>query len=231
MDPQCHVRAPVRHLGLELSRAQEAGCAGGVPGGVVVDARLGADLYGREGDRTASPVHHGHGHLGSLDELFDHRDRAVRVRADHGRRKFVGSRDLAAPERGAAARRLDHHREADLVAEGLDQDVSTQLPERFVWQRHLGRRPHARATDKRGGDRLVERHPAGRTDRTDEWHAKQVEHLAQRAVLTSLTVQDRKDHRTGQLCEPGEQVGVNIGLHDLVTARAQRLTHPAPGAQ
>ena len=82
-----------------------------------------------------------------------------------------------------------------------------------------------------GGDGLVESDPAGGADRADERHVEQGQHLAQGTVLPGLAVQHREHHRIRMLGQPGQQRGVDVGLDHLEPLAAQRLGHPAPGAQ
>ena len=218
MHAQCHIGAAVRHVGLELSGAQELGCAGGVPGRVVVDARLRTDLHGRKSDRTAPTVTTATvTSVPSMNSSITATE-PYAYAPDHGRRKFSARVTLLRPSAEPQRDGLTIIGNPELVTERPDQDEapSSRNVSCGSATRVGVRRPRRQ---RRSSQSTCRTQPAGRTDRADEWHAQQVEHLAQCAVLTSFAVQDREDDRASKLCEPSEQGGVNIGPHDLEIPR------------
>src|SRR5690606_23444031 len=120
-------------------------------------------------------------------------------------------------------RGLHHHRKAEPVQQGVEQDTSAELAEGRLRQNRTGGRRQPTTFDDRLGHWLVESLAAGRRTRADERQPEQGQDLLDRPVLALGTVQQRKQHVWAIAPQGGEQVGVGIALLHVDTDLAQRL--------
>ena len=195
-------------------------------------SRAGSPPPGSAGPGPGAAVDHRHGHLGALDELLDHGDRAVGVRADHGRRQLLGAADLAAAQRRPAAGGLDHHREADLVAQRAPPGPGRPARGRS----RAGARP-ARACAMPASATTVVAIDLSKATRqaepTDPTNGTPSSASTSRSAPSSPASPCSSGNTTAspQLGQPGHQGRVDVGLDHLDAARAQGLADPAAGAQ
>ncbi len=145
--------------------------------------------------------------------------------------ELLGSAHHRRPERRAAASRLDHQRKPQPVEHGPQQRVGAELAERLVRQHHRGRGAQPRPLHDGLGGRLVEGDPARAGLGADVGQPEQLQHRAQRPVLTGHPVQHREDRIGPVRAQRAQQPGVDVALLDLQAGVSQRLGHPPPGAQ
>ena len=212
----------------ERRRALEAGAADLVAGLEVVAVAFGRD---RLDHRQRLVADHADRHLATVDEALEQHLLVVAEGGDEGPRDLRRRRGEADAERGAAAARLDHQREAEAGLERAERVGGAELAEGCLFEAEPVGGGDAGLADRVLGEDLVDAAGAGRGAGAGEGDAEDLQQLLGGAVLAAGAVH-RDEGDVGALgLEPPHQVGADVDRQHLVAEPLERVLDPGAGAQ
>ena len=137
----------------------------------------------------------------------------------------------ADPERGAAAARLHHQREAERLLQPAERVGGAELAEGGLVEGEPLGGGEAGELDRVLALHLVHAARAGRGARTGEGDAEDLQQLLHGSVLAADAVHRDEGHVGPLGAQALDQVGADVDRQHLVAEPLQRVLDPRPGAQ